>query len=61
MNKYRVGIVGATGMVGQRFVTLLSEHPWFEISCLAARISRSKIRLAAAFSLTLLVRMTIRL
>ena len=36
MNKYRVGIVGATGMVGQRFVTLLSEHPWFEISCLAA-------------------------
>ena len=32
-----------------------------EISCLAARISRSKIRLAAAFSLTLLVRMTIRL
>lgn len=34
--KLRVGIVGATGMVGQRFITLLSEHPWFEISCLAA-------------------------
>ena len=36
MEKYSVGIVGATGMVGQRFVTLLSEHPWFEIKCLAA-------------------------
>lgn len=36
MKKYRVGVVGATGMVGQRFVTLLSEHPWFELSVLAA-------------------------
>lgn len=37
MNKrYKVGIIGATGMVGQRFVTLLAEHPWFEISVLAA-------------------------
>ena len=36
MEKYKVGIVGATGMVGQRFITLLSEHPWFEITCLAA-------------------------
>ncbi len=34
--KYRVGIIGATGMVGQRFITLLAEHPWFEISVLAA-------------------------
>lgn len=34
--KIRVGIIGATGMVGQRFVTLLSNHPWFEISALAA-------------------------
>jgi aspartate-semialdehyde dehydrogenase len=33
---YRVGILGATGMVGQRFVTLLSDHPWFEISTIAA-------------------------
>ena len=32
----RVGIVGATGMVGQRFVTLLAEHPWFTVSVLAA-------------------------
>ncbi len=36
MNKYRVGIIGATGMVGQRFVSLLENHPWFEISVLAA-------------------------
>ncbi|MCD7723045.1 MAG: aspartate-semialdehyde dehydrogenase [Clostridiales bacterium] len=36
MKKYNVGIVGATGMVGQRFVLLLSNHPWFNINCLAA-------------------------
>ncbi len=36
MEKYRVGIIGATGMVGQRFITLLAEHPWFEIAVLAA-------------------------
>jgi aspartate-semialdehyde dehydrogenase len=36
MKKFKVGIIGATGMVGQRFVTLLENHPWFEISCLAA-------------------------
>lgn len=36
MSKIPVGILGATGMVGQRFVTLLAEHPWFEIVCVAA-------------------------
>lgn len=36
MEKYKVGIIGATGMVGQRFITLLSKHPWFRISVLAA-------------------------
>ncbi len=36
MKQYNVGIVGATGMVGQRFVLLLSQHPWFNITCLAA-------------------------
>lgn len=36
MKKYNIGIIGATGMVGQRFITLLSEHPWFEIKLLAA-------------------------
>lgn len=34
--KLKVGIVGATGMVGQRFITLLYNHPWFEVVCLAA-------------------------
>lgn len=33
---YKVGIVGATGMVGQRFVTLLADHPWFTVTALAA-------------------------
>ena len=36
MKKYRVGIVGATGMVGQRFVSLLDQHPWFEVAAVAA-------------------------
>ncbi len=36
MKKYNVGIIGATGMVGQRFVLLNANHPWFEIKCLAA-------------------------
>ena len=30
--KYNVGIVGATGMVGQRFATLLENHPWFNFA-----------------------------
>jgi aspartate-semialdehyde dehydrogenase len=34
--KLRVGVLGATGMVGQRFIQLLGNHPWFEIACLAA-------------------------
>lgn len=34
--KLKVGVLGATGMVGQRFITILSEHPWFEVSALAA-------------------------
>ena len=34
--KLKVGILGATGMVGQRFVTILADHPWFEIAALAA-------------------------
>lgn len=35
-NKLKAGIVGATGMVGQRFITLLQEHPYFEITALVA-------------------------
>ena len=34
--KIPVGIIGATGMVGQRFTTLLENHPWFEVTCVAA-------------------------
>jgi len=34
--KYNVGIIGATGMVGQRFATLLENHPWFNVVVLAA-------------------------
>ena len=36
MEKYRVGVIGGTGMVGQRFVTLLENHPWFELTAIAA-------------------------
>ena len=36
MRKIKVGVLGATGMVGQRFVTLLENHPWFELVLLAA-------------------------
>lgn len=36
MKRYKVGIIGATGMVGQRFATLLNEHPWFDVTVLAA-------------------------
>ena len=36
MNKLSVGVLGATGMVGQRFVSLLANHPWFEVTVVAA-------------------------
>ena len=36
MKQYKVGIIGATGMVGQRFATLLENHPWFQVAALAA-------------------------
>jgi aspartate-semialdehyde dehydrogenase len=36
MNKLSVGVLGATGMVGQRFVSLLANHPWFEVKVVAA-------------------------
>jgi aspartate-semialdehyde dehydrogenase len=35
-NKLKVGVLGATGMVGQRFVTLLDAHPWFDVTAVAA-------------------------
>ncbi len=36
MKSYNVGIIGATGMVGQRFALLLHDHPWFKVKVLAA-------------------------
>ena len=36
MKHYNVAVIGATGMVGQRFVSLLENHPWFEVTVLAA-------------------------
>lgn len=34
--KLKVGILGGTGMVGQRFISLLENHPWFEVVAIAA-------------------------
>ena len=36
MKQYNVGVIGATGMVGQRFLTILENHPWFNVKVLAA-------------------------
>ncbi|MFV0498134.1 MAG: aspartate-semialdehyde dehydrogenase [Candidatus Fimivivens sp.] len=36
MKQYNVGVIGATGMVGQRFLTLLDHHPWFKVTAVAA-------------------------
>ncbi len=36
MEKFKVGIIGGTGMVGQRFVTLMENHPWFQLTVIAA-------------------------
>ncbi len=34
--RHKIGILGATGVIGQRFIQLLENHPWFEITWLAA-------------------------
>ena len=36
MKQYNVGVIGATGMVGQRFVSLMQNHPWFNLAVVAA-------------------------
>ena len=36
MKQYNVGIIGCTGMVGQRFITLMENHPWFRLTAIAA-------------------------
>ena len=38
--KLKVGILGGTGMVGQRFIALLENHPWFEVTTIAASEGR---------------------
>ena len=48
MNTFRVGIVGATGMVGQRFVTLLENHPYFKVEALLASPSSAGKTYSAA-------------
>ena len=49
MKQYNVGIIGATGMVGQRFATLLENHPWFNVKVLAQEAQvRHTSRLPAA-------------
>src|SRR5690348_1523434 len=49
-NKLKVGVLGATGMVGQRFVSLLADHPWFEVSAVAASASSAGKTYADAVS-----------
>jgi aspartate-semialdehyde dehydrogenase len=46
--KLKVGVLGATGMVGQRFVSLLENHPWYEVSLVAASESSAGKRYAEA-------------
>ena len=36
LKQYNVAVIGATGMVGQRFISLLEHHPWFHVTTLAA-------------------------
>lgn len=43
--KLRVGILGGTGMVGQRFISLLENHPWFEVTTIAASPEKAAVRL----------------
>ncbi|MEM2910529.1 MAG: aspartate-semialdehyde dehydrogenase [Nitrososphaerota archaeon] len=42
MKQIRVAVLGATGMVGQRYVSMLSRHPWFKLSCLTGKESIGK-------------------
>ena len=46
--KLKVGVLGATGMVGQRFVSLLENHPWYEVTLVAASESSAGKRYAEA-------------
>ena len=46
--KLRVGVLGATGMVGQRFLALLEHHPWYEVTLVAASANSAGQRYADA-------------
>ena len=48
MEKLKVGVIGATGMVGQRFVSLMENHPWFELTVVAASANSAGKRYADA-------------
>lgn len=48
MKQYKVGIIGATGMVGQRFCLLLANHPWFKVEVVAASARSAGKRLEDA-------------
>ncbi len=48
--KLRVGILGGTGMVGQRFISLLDQHPWFEVVTIAASQRSEGLRYEDAVS-----------
>src|SRR3989454_7100684 len=54
MTRIEVGILGATGMVGQQFIALLAEHPWFKVTWLGAshRSEGKAYRDAAAWRLS---------
>ena len=52
MKTYQVGIIGATGMVGQRFATLLENHPWFHVAALAASARSAGKRTAKLWAIT---------
>ncbi len=57
MKKLEVGILGATGMVGQRFASLLEHHPWFEVKWLGASEKSTGKKYAEACSWRLRERM----
>ena len=42
-DKLKVGILGATGMVGQRFISLLENHPWFEVVTVPAHVVQARL------------------
>ena len=53
MDPYRVGIAGATGLVGQRLLSLLDDHPWFRVTTLAAEEAETWVLEAGEHTLAL--------